>query len=142
MLPEGLTIISGATVSSLFWDFPLVLLDAVVFHTSRRLATHVLSHAFGGHSPRSHFAPPLLTFWRGHLPTGDARPVIPHLAGRARNAFDSGYQLSSGPNTEETQMEWIVQGTGEAVLTVDFQRAGVVTATVAVDGSANPTAAM
>lgn len=39
-------------------------------------------------------------------------------------------------------MEWIVKGSGEAVLTVDFQRAGVVSETVAVDGSATPSAAM
>ena len=68
--------------------------------------------------------------------------MIPHLSGRSRNAFDSGYSVSSGPNTEETQMEWIVKGSGEAVLTVDFQRAGVVSETVAVDGSATPSAAM
>lgn len=35
------------------------------------------------------------------LVNGEARPVLPHLAGRSRHSFASGYSVSSGPNTEE-----------------------------------------
>ena len=35
------------------------------------------------------------------LVNGSARPELPHLAGRSRNAFSSGYSVSSGPNAEE-----------------------------------------
>lgn len=37
------------------------------------------------------------------LVNGKARPELPHLAGRSRNAFSSGYSVSSGPNAEEHQ---------------------------------------
>jgi hypothetical protein len=40
------------------------------------------------------------------------------------------------------RLEWIVQGSGEAKLTVDFQRAGVTEVTVDIDGDAAPLAAM
>ena len=53
------------------------------------------------------------------LVSGKARPQLPHLSGRTRHAFAAPHPSgSSGPNTEEARLEWIVKGSGEATLCV------------------------
>ena len=77
------------------------------------------------------------------LVSGKARPELPHLSGRTRHAFAAPHPSgSSGPNTEEARLEWIVKGSGEATLSVDWQRAGTLSTSAAVDGTANPAAAL
>lgn len=77
------------------------------------------------------------------LVSGAARPVLRHLEGRSRHAFDSPHPFGGNEdNAFEAELQWVVSGTGTLAVELDFQRGGVLTAQLEVDGAREAVASL